>query len=341
MERPVRVCVLLEGSYPYITGGVSAWIHDLITNLPDIDFILYTISPKKDMDLRYSLPENVKGHVDVVLSEPRENTKEPRDKRKIMEKVKAFHDQMKRRDTPDIMSLIGLLPEGYYLYKDAVIEDIGWDMLSEANQRNNPLYPFVDYFWAWKSAHDMMFTILGNPAPEADIYHAVSTGFAGLAALAARMRTGKPLLLTEHGLYHKEREMEIRKSDLIRGYQRDMWIHIYNSLSRICYSHADWITALFEENRQKQLDLGAPEEKTEVIPNGIDIPRFDVTRTPREGFHVGLVGRVVPIKDIKTFILTAKIVIDSIPEAYFYCIGPRMKIPRTTKTALSWFTALG
>ena len=327
MERPVRVCVLLEGSYPYITGGVSAWIHDLITNLPDIDFILYTISPKKDMELRYTLPENVRGHIDVVLSEPRESTKEPTNKRQLMETARAFHDQLKRHDTPDIVSFINLIPEGYYLYKDAVIEDIGWDMLSEANQRNNPLYPFVDYFWAWKSAHDMMFTILGHPAPEADIYHAVSTGFAGLAALAARMRTGKPLLLTEHGLYHKEREMEIRKSDLIRGYQRDMWINIYNNLSRICYSNADWITALFEENRQKQLDLGAPEENTEVIPNGIDIPRFDVTRTFREGFHVGLVGRVVPIKDIKTFILTAKIVIDSIPEAYFYCIGPTDEDP--------------
>jgi len=180
----------------------------------------------------------------------------------------------------------------------------------------------VDYFWAWKSAHDMMFTILGAKAPEADIYHAVSTGFAGLAALAAKKRKGKPFLLTEHGLYHKEREMEIRKSQIIKGHQRDMWIGIYNNLSRISYRNADYITALFEENRQKQLEQGAPEKNTEVIPNGIDISRYDVERELKEGFHVGLVGRVVPIKDIKTFILTAKIVLDKIPEAHFYCIGP-------------------
>jgi glycosyltransferase involved in cell wall biosynthesis len=37
---------------------------------------------------------------------------------------------------------------------------------------------------------------------------------------------------------------------------------------------------------------------------------------------VGLVGRVVPIKDIKTFILMAKIVAGAIPDASFWCIGP-------------------
>lgn len=327
MESPIRVCIVLEGSYPFITGGVSAWVHDLIINLPEIEFVLFTISPKGDMELRYTLPENVVDHWDIVLSESLESRTAPADKAGLLEEIKDIHGKMMRGTTPDIGTMIDLLPEGFFLYKDAVISDTGWDLLSDSNQKNNPLYPFVDYFWAWKSAHDMMFTILGSPAPAADIYHAVSTGFAGLAALAACRRTGKPLLLTEHGLYHKEREMEIRKSGLIRGYQRDMWINIYNNLSRICYSSAHWITALFEENRQKQLELGAPEDRTEVVPNGIDVPRFDVQRNPREGFHVGLVGRVVPIKDIKTFILTAKIVIDTIPEARFYCIGPTDEDP--------------
>jgi len=327
MEKAVKVCVVLEGSYPFITGGVSAWMHDLIMNLPDIEFILFTISPQKNMELRYTLPENVRDHRNIVISETGEATARPRNKEALMNTIRAFHTHMAHGNTPEVGPLIELIPEGYYLYHDAVTSDTGWDILTEANQKNNPLYPFVDYFWAWKSAHDMMFTILGTTVPEADIYHAVSTGFAGLAALSAGKRRGKPFLLTEHGLYHKEREMEILKSNLIRGYQRDMWIHIYNNLSRICYSNADWITALFEENRQKQIELGAPEEKSEVVPNGIDVPRFDIKRSLKDGFHVGLVGRVVPIKDVKTFILTAKIVIDRIPAAHFYCIGPTDEDP--------------
>ncbi|MBI9102860.1 MAG: GT4 family glycosyltransferase PelF [Spirochaetales bacterium] len=322
MAKPLRICIVLEGSYPFITGGVSAWVHDLISNLTEIDFVLYTISPEKDMPLRYTLPENVREHVDIALSDARKPGKGPRTKKSLFKQLKTFHQSIALGNTPNFESVINHIPEGYYLYHDAVTSNTGWELLSSANQRKNPLYPFVDYFWAWKSAHDMMFTILGAKAPEADIYHSVSTGFAGLAALAAKKRKRKPFLLTEHGLYHKEREMEIRKSDMIKGHQRDMWIGIYNNLSRIGYRNADYITALFEENRQKQLEQGAPEDKTEVIPNGIDITRYDVERELKEGFHVGLVGRVVPIKDIKTFILTAKIVLDAIPEARFYCIGP-------------------
>ena len=65
-----------------------------------------------------------------------------------------------------------------------------------------------------------------------------------------------------------------------------------------------------------------------VIPNGIDTQNFAVERAKKNGgFHVGLVGRVVPIKDIKTFISMAKIIADLIPEAVFHCIGPTDEDP--------------
>ena len=327
-EKRLKVCIVLEGSYPYITGGVSAWVHDLIINIPEVDFALFTISPKSNQPLRYELPPNVVESVDVVLGElPRAALKKPKNSRKLMREVLRFHRDMKEGKQPDMADLIRYIPEGTYLIKQAVKSPIGWKLIKQGNEKNNPLYPFSDYYWAWKSSHDLLFSVLGASPPEADIYHAVSTGFAGIAALAARYRRNKPFLLTEHGLYHKEREMEIRKTNLVRGYQRDMWTKIYNRLSRICYSRADYITALFEENRQKQLELGAPAEATEVIPNGIDVERFTLERQPREGFHVGLVGRVVPIKDIKTFIASCKIVADRVPEARFYCIGPTDEDP--------------
>jgi len=327
-DRKLTVCIILEGSYPYITGGVSAWVHDLIKNLPDVNFKLFTISPERDQPLRYDLPPNVVESVDVVIGEPSGHLfRSPPKSAKLMKDLVRFHRDMVANRDPDTASLFRKMPENTFLYHLAVKSRLGWKMIINGNLKNNPLYPFSDYYWAWKSSHDMLFSVLGASPPEADIYHAVSTGFAGVAALAARYRRKKPFLLTEHGLYHKEREMEIRKTRLVRGYQRDMWTKIYNKISRICYTKADYITALFEENRQKQLDLGAPEEKTEVIPNGIDVERFTIERAPREGFHVGLVGRVVPIKDIKTFISAAKIVCDRIPEARFYCIGPTDEDP--------------
>ncbi len=331
-ERP-RVCLVLEGSYPFITGGVSAWVHQLILYLQEIDFVLCTISPAVDQPLRYELPDNVVQHSDLVLSEPlrskrRMGRSRPDNVGALIEEIVAAHGSLLNNSAPELDTLIQRIPAGYSVYADGIKSEAGWRLLTSQNLKKNPAYAFSDYFWTWKSAHDMMFAVLANPIPEADLYHAVSTGYAGLTAMAAKIRTGKPFLLTEHGLYHKEREMEIRKAQFIRGYQRDMWTGIYNNLSRLSYRYADLIISLFEHNRQLQIALGAPENKSRVIPNGIDVPFYSqVSRQKKEGFHVGLVGRVVPIKDIKTFISMAKIVGDSIPEATFYCIGPTDEDP--------------
>lgn len=324
----IKVCIVLEGSYPYITGGVSAWVQDLIENLPDIDFVLFTISPEANQELRYTLPPNVVEHKDVILTKSGKQKTKNKNKKEMLQTVNDAHTRMFAGVDPDIKKLMEHMPENYFLYKDSVNENISWDLISKGSQEKNPLYPFSDYYWAWKSSHDMLFTVLGTEPPDADIYHAVSTGFAGIAALAAKIRRKKSFILTEHGLYHKEREIEIRKTNFVRGYQRDMWMKIYNRFSNLCYKNADIVTSLFEENRQKQLELGASKENTYVIPNGIDIKRFSVPRKERKGnFHVGLVGRVVPIKDIKTYIATAKIVLEAIPEAIFYCIGPSDEDP--------------
>ncbi len=327
MSGRIKIALVLEGSYPYITGGVSAWTHDLILNLPDFDFILYTISPEEDMELRYTLPENVVLHHDIVLNKHYESTEHPPSRKDTDTAVLIAHDLTEYGDPGSFRKLVNIIPEGYFLYDKAINSEAGWQRMIKGNLKNNPIYAFTDYYWAWKSAFDMLFTIIGSRAPQADIYHAISTGFAGIAAISASIRHNKPCILTEHGLYHKEREMEIRKTNIIRGYQRDMWTGLYNNFSTICYKHADKIISLFEENRRKQHELGADPAKTEVIPNGIDIQRFMVEREEKEGFHVGLVGRVVPIKDIKTYISTAKIVLERIPEAIFYCIGPTDEDP--------------
>jgi glycosyltransferase involved in cell wall biosynthesis len=327
-ERHKRVCIVLEGSYPYITGGVSAWVQDLIVNLPEIDFILFTISPEPDQPLRYELPPNVVESRDIILTEQVGDASGGERIDELLREIGDSHQEMFSGGAPSLDQMIDLIPEGYSLSRVAVDHDDSWDLIVDSNQQRNPLYPFSDYFWAWKSSHQMIFNVLAAKAPEADIYHAVSTGFAGLAALAAQRRHGKPFLLTEHGLYHKEREIEIRKADFVRGYQRDMWIKIYNKLSTICYKSATMVTALFEENRQKQIELGASPHNTVVIPNGIDIERFaSVERVKREGFIVGLVGRIVPIKDIKTYIATAKIILDEIPGAEVFAIGPTDEDP--------------
>ncbi|MCJ7799322.1 MAG: GT4 family glycosyltransferase PelF, partial [Polaromonas sp.] len=56
------ITLLLEGSYPFVRGGVSAWVHALIEGLPDISFSLVHLGAEKTADeqVRYKLPPNVR-----------------------------------------------------------------------------------------------------------------------------------------------------------------------------------------------------------------------------------------------------------------------------------------
>ena len=57
----MRICVILEGCYPYVTGGVSTWMHQYIKAMPEHEFVLWTIgaSSRDRGKFKYELPDNV------------------------------------------------------------------------------------------------------------------------------------------------------------------------------------------------------------------------------------------------------------------------------------------
>jgi glycosyltransferase involved in cell wall biosynthesis len=99
-------------------------------------------------------------------------------------------------------------------------------------------------------------------------------------------------------------------------------------LGRIGYESADRITSLFGNNKDLQILYGADPAKVEIIPNGIRPADFDGVRLRREAQSdperkvVGFLGRVVGIKDVKTLLRAARLVIDRCREAKFLIAGP-------------------
>ena len=57
----MRICVILEGCYPYVTGGVSSWIHQYIQAMPQHEFVVWAIGASSDIQgqFKYTLPDNV------------------------------------------------------------------------------------------------------------------------------------------------------------------------------------------------------------------------------------------------------------------------------------------
>ena len=63
------VCLLLEGTWPYVRGGVSSWINQMILGLPDVTFSVLFIGGQRDAYPRrnYEIPPNV---VHIAQSDP-------------------------------------------------------------------------------------------------------------------------------------------------------------------------------------------------------------------------------------------------------------------------------
>ena len=60
-SEPADVCLVLEGTYPYVSGGVSTWVHQTIAALPDLKFSIFFIGAEKSQALeeKYEIPDNV------------------------------------------------------------------------------------------------------------------------------------------------------------------------------------------------------------------------------------------------------------------------------------------
>lgn len=67
----MRICLVLEGCYPYVYGGVSAWMHQYIQKMKDHEFILWVIGAdsSKQGQFVYEIPKNVVQVYEVFLND--------------------------------------------------------------------------------------------------------------------------------------------------------------------------------------------------------------------------------------------------------------------------------
>lgn len=351
MKKEVDICLLLEGTYPYVRGGVSSWIHQIITGLPQFSFHIIFLGgqPKFYTKPAYEFPENIVGfEMHYLLSDKgslKPSARKGNDAAfKSWNYFMSFFEQNK---TPIPSQLLGEVSEFIGNDKKLSLTDFlyskaSWDVLTERYISSASQQSFVDYFWTYRNIYQPLFVMakaLQN-LPDARAYHSVSTGYAGFFGAMCRQKTSRPYILTEHGIYTKERKIDLAQASWIKerhnvvdlSMHKDMdltrktWIRFFEQLGLTAYDQADRIIALFEGNRQRQHQDGASDKKTQVIVNGISTKRFYEAYKKRPSSPpkvVGLVGRVVPIKDIKTFIRTIRAVVEMMPDIEGWIIGPK------------------
>lgn len=349
------ICLLLEGTFPYVSGGVSSWVNQIIRGFPEFRFACCFIGSRAEDygEMKYTLPDNVV-HLEVhYLHQPAgELEKKPlRGDAALFKKVDRFHDlirsgQMSEEREQLLGELIAALGDGKALSEEAFLYSrASWDRIAESYRRFSRDPSFVDYFWTVRIMHAPIWPLkrIAEQLPPARLYHTISTGYAGFLGALLKRRTGRPLLLSEHGIYTKERRIDLFQSEWIsdnRGlveknstevaYFREKWINFFQELGRECYQAADRIVALYEINRQRQVADGAPPERTANIPNGINLPALKAAREQRgAGIPpvVCMIGRVVPIKDVKTFLRAMRTLANAMPEVEGWIAGPEDEDP--------------
>lgn len=325
----MRICMIAEGSYPYITGGVSGWIHTLIGMMPEHEFILFTIGAQEKQrgKFRYELPPNVVGiketFLDTYLRE--EGTWGRRFRLSDVQK-NALRSLLGGNGEQDWTSLFDLLRTDKFRYAaDFLMSKDYFDILVDLCRERYDQIPFNEMFWTVRSMVLPLFLAIRHEIPRADLYHSVSTGYAGIIGGLAHELYGAPFVLTEHGIYSREREEEIIKADWVKGYFKDLWIEYFYKLSTCAYERADRVITLFDRNREIEIELGCSEDKIGIIPNGVEVNDYaglPVTLPATDKFRIGAIVRVVPIKDIKTMILCFANVKREIPDTELYIMGP-------------------
>jgi glycosyltransferase involved in cell wall biosynthesis len=345
----VDVMLLLEGTFPYVSGGVSSWVNQIIKGFPDLDFGAVFIGSKADEydGFKYSLPPNLK-HLQVHYLRDEHSIPpaapcagDPQGF-EILKRLHGWFANPCPDGLPDKLKQVSFYESsrGGVDYRQFLYAYRSWEYICTLYRERCTDPSFVDYFWTVRNMHAPIWQLaaIANSLIPARVYHTVSTGYAGFLGGLLHHHTGRPLLLSEHGIYTKERRIDIYNNDWIQdnrnalqrdpteiSYFRDLWIRFFETLGRFCYDAAGRIVSLYEGVRQRQISDGAPPERICVIPNGIDLARFAPLRSRRPDktpMVIALLGRVVPIKDIKTYIRAIRILVNHIPDLEGWIVGP-------------------
>ncbi len=362
------VGLLLEGTYPYVSGGVSSWVHQIINGFPELTFaICFLGSRKQDYgDKKYKLPPNVVHIEEHYLYEV--GGKPPitphRGDKAMFSLNTELHDYFRAPQAlaqrgGEVLGQItaelqGRMDRSQFLYTEA-----SWNYTTAQYRERCTDPSFVDYFWTVRTMHTPIWTLsaIVETFPAVRCYHAVSTGYAGFLGALLKRRYGSHLILSEHGIYTKERRIDLYAARWIAdnrtllqrdptqaGYFRTMWIRFFEALGRMCYDASDQIIALYEANRLRQIEDGANAARTSNIANGIDVVKFGALRSLRPESVppiMCLIGRVVPIKDIKTYIRATRTMANRLPEVQAWIAGPEEESPAYAAECKELVASLG
>ena len=323
----MRICIIAEGSYPYVVGGVSSWTHSLINSFPEQEFVILAIVANRSLRGKYvyDLPDNVTEIHELYLDDLDWERKKRRKSRMDKREYEALRNLLLGQET-EWEVLFDFFQKNEISLNDMLMGEDFLRAVTEYYKLHYSQLVFSDFLWMLRSIYLSLFTTLKMEIPKADVYHCLCTGYSGVRGSMAKHIHGGRLLISEHGIYTREREEELIIAKWVQGIYKTIWMEQFEKMSSLAYGKADLVTSLYRQARELQIELGCPSEKIRIVPNGIQVEEFCSPSGKREEdkgkINIGAVLRVAPIKDVMTMIQAFGFAKEREPSLKLWIMGP-------------------
>ncbi|MCS0604847.1 GT4 family glycosyltransferase PelF [Streptomyces sp. LP11] len=330
-RRPgaAHVTLLTEGTYPHSHGGVSVWCDQLVQGMPDLDFDVVAVTGTGREPVVWDLPAHVRQVRSVPMWGAPPDGRPPRGRAlaRLADAYERFLTALldpaaEGRFAPALYAMARAAADGAlspFLRGDRAVSLLAavWNRPGLAVREARPtLHDAVTATALLEHA----LRPLAAPPPRHGVAHAVSGGVAVLPGLAGLARHGVPLLLTEHGVYLRERYLGYRTAPY-RWPVKALVLGFFRLLAEESYRRAALITPGNRYNRLWEEQGGADPESIRTVYNGVDPGAFPPAGPEPDVPTLSWAGRVDPIKDLETLIRAFGLVRAEIPEARLRLFG--------------------
>ncbi len=368
----LSVLLLTEGTYPYAGGGVSTWCDLLCRELSDIDFYVIAVTGTPIAALKYKIPANVQYVRQVPLwgsEEPSEYVRPDTAFADVyLNRIETTPQAIRHRfipvfekflremfSSPSRESLDPKVIHQFYCYfqqyeyKRTLQSSQVWKTFLRTVQRqceldNVPeaeLPTLYDLTTAMRWLYNYLMP-LNAVLPKTDLAHATIAGISNLPAIAAKLEYGTPIIVTDHGIYIRERYIAI-STGKFTPFAKKFMMNLSSYATRLLYSSADQISPVCDYNHRWETRFDADVARIKTIHNGIDpaifVPREKPEKT-RNRPTVVAAARIFPLKDLETMIRSCAVVREQIPDVQYIVYGPTDVDPPYTKRCLDLINEL-
>lgn len=342
----MRIALINEGTYPVNTGGVSTWCDQLVTGMPDHQWDVVTLTASARTPVTWTLPPQVRSSVQHPMWAP---VRHRITENQLVGRRRRAHVRAAMREfwaavlppagSPDrAEGPVRHDPAALRSALRALIEAGGGD-LSRHLVGEGSASALLDAWEAHAPAVGRAARLSVGAAVQAatlvdrtlaatdvrfgpvDVVHASSNGAASLVALARKWHDGTPVILTEHGVYLRERYLALAGTPL-RWAARYAVCTALRALCVLTYAEADLLLPVSEFNARWAVRLGADPLRIHTVHNGVDTSTMHPVGPEPAVPTISFIGRIDPLKDLDNLVRAYAVVRRELPGARLRIFGP-------------------